>query len=111
MDRNRIRELHNITDWRNIPSILERGILCHRLAARAAHESVADQEVQQRRTEVTIPAGRPLHHYACLYVDARNAMLYRLLAEDKSRLAVLAVDPAVLDVEYKRGRGSDGTVR
>jgi hypothetical protein len=99
LDRDRIQELHYITDWKNIPSILAHGILSHRAAERVAHESVADEEVQARRAEVRIPGGRPLHHYACLYFDARNVMLYRLIQQGQLRLAVLAVDPAVIDSE------------
>jgi len=37
--------------------------------------------------------------YACLYVDARNAMLSRLLYEGRDDLAVVAVDVGVLDIE------------
>ena len=36
MERSRIRELHDITDISNVASMLERGILSHRLAGRAA---------------------------------------------------------------------------
>jgi hypothetical protein len=59
MERSRIRQLHYITDMANMASILEQGILSHRLAQRAAsghvsvaasgHVSVADAEVQVRR--------------------------------------------------------------
>ncbi|MBW3614675.1 MAG: DUF4433 domain-containing protein [Actinobacteria bacterium] len=96
MDRARLRELHNIAHFENIPSILERGILSHRHARHVQHQSVADEDVQARRAETRVPGGLPLHRYACLYVNARNAMLYRLLGV--APLAVLAVDPAVLDL-------------
>lgn len=96
MDRARIRELHNIAHFENVPSILDRGILCHRQASRLQHVSVADEEVQARRAATRVPGGLPLHRYACLYVDARNAMLYRLLGT--APLAVLALDPRVLDL-------------
>lgn len=96
MDRSRIRELHNIAHFQNIPSILSRGILSHRHARRVEHHSVADESVQARRAQTRVPGGLPLHRYACLYVDARNAMLYRLLGT--APLAVLAVDARVLDL-------------
>jgi hypothetical protein len=96
MDRARIGELHNIAHFENVPSILRHGILCHRRATRLQHRSVADEEVQARRAATRVPGGLPLHRYACLYVDARNAMLYRLLGT--APLTVLAIDPQVLDL-------------
>jgi ssDNA thymidine ADP-ribosyltransferase, DarT len=102
MDRARIRELHYITDIANVASILDLGILSHRLAERIAHISVADEQVQAIRAAKRIWTGRSyrwLHEYANLYVHARNAMLYRLLKQGTGELTVLAVDPRVLDVE------------
>ncbi len=96
MERARVRELHNIAHVENAPSILNHGILCHQRAARLQHQSVADEDVQARRAATRVPGGLPLHRYACLYVDARNAMLYRLLGT--APLTVLAIDPEVLDL-------------
>jgi ssDNA thymidine ADP-ribosyltransferase, DarT len=103
MERSQIKELHYITDMANIPSMLEQGILCHRLAARTAqgHVSVADEEVQARRAGKRIWLGRyyrRLHDYANLYIDARNAMLFLLLQAGQGDLTVLAIDPKVLDL-------------
>jgi ssDNA thymidine ADP-ribosyltransferase, DarT len=72
MERSQILELHYITDMANVPSMLEQGILCHRLATRTArgHVSVADHEVQARRAGKRIWLGRyyrRLHDYANLY--------------------------------------------
>ena len=104
MDRTSIRELHYITDIKNVPSILRQGILSYRLVRQAAlrHVSVADGSVQRRRARKLVPVGprgRPLHAYANLYFHARNAMLYRLLRQREGDLTVLAVDPGVLDLE------------
>jgi hypothetical protein len=102
MDRARIRELHYITDIANVASILELGILSHRLADQVAHVSVADERVQAIRATKPIWTGRSyrwLHEYANLYLHARNAMLYRLLKRGTGDLTVLAVDPCVLDIE------------
>jgi ssDNA thymidine ADP-ribosyltransferase, DarT len=103
MERSQIQELHYITDMANVPSMLEEGILCHRLAERTAqgHVSVADHEVQARRAGKRIWLGRyyrRLHDYANLYIDARNAMLFVLLQTGQGDLTVLAIDPAVLDL-------------
>lgn len=103
MERSQIRELHYITDMANVPSMLDQGILCHRLAIRTAqgHVSVADHEVQARRAGKRIWLGRyyrRLHDYANLYIDARNAMMFVLLQAGQGDLTVLAIDPAVLDL-------------
>lgn len=103
MDRSQIQELHYITDMANVPSMLERGILCHRLAVRTAreHVSIADEEVPARRASKRIWLGRSyrfLHDYANLHVDARNAMLFLLLGAGEADLAVLAVDSTALDL-------------
>jgi ssDNA thymidine ADP-ribosyltransferase, DarT len=103
MERSRVRELHYITDIANVPSILEHGILSHRLVERliGPHVTVASQEVQARRAGKRVWTGRSaraLHDYANLYLDARNAMLYTLLRNRRGDLTVLAVDPEVLDL-------------
>lgn len=107
MDRADIQELHYIAAIVNIPSIIQRGIVCHTAAERlsSGHVSVASVEVQSRRASRRIPGGLRLHEYVNLYLNARNAMLFRLLnnhdlehrvpAKD---LAVLRVDPTVLDL-------------
>jgi hypothetical protein len=103
MERSRIRELHYITDIANVPSILEHGILSHRRVERLVgpHVTVASPEVQSHRARKRIWTGsrsRALHDYANLYLDARNAMLYTLLRNQRGDLTVLAVDPQVLDL-------------
>jgi hypothetical protein len=104
MERSRIRELHYITDIANVGSILDRGIYSHRLAARRVSSRVRidDVEVQRRRAvkRVKIPgSSRALHDYANLYVNARNAMLFRLLNSGAGDLTVLAISPRALDRE------------
>src|SRR5205823_1165758 len=56
----------------NVPSILEHGILSHRLADRVEHESVAMPEIQMRRRTKQVPGGRPLHDYVNLYFNVQN---------------------------------------
>ena len=76
-----VRELHYITPIENLPSILEKGILSHKLASKIPHLSVALDVIQERRKNKIIPRGRPLHDYVNLYFDARNPMLYRRLEQ------------------------------
>jgi ssDNA thymidine ADP-ribosyltransferase DarT-like protein len=103
MERSRVRELHYITDIANVPSILDHGILSHRLVERLVgpHITVASPEVQVRRAGKRVWTGRSaraLHDYANLYLDARNAMLYTLLRSGRGDLTVLVINPQVLDL-------------
>jgi len=104
MERSRIQELHYIAVIANAASMLDQGILSHRLARRMArdHVSVADPEVQARQARKKVwteRSSRSLHEYANLYIDARNAMLFILLRNRQADLAVLAIDPAVLELD------------
>lgn len=97
MTRQEVKELHYITPIENIPSILQHGILCHRLAKKHIHRSVAMPEVQARRASKRLPQGGSLHDYANLYFHARNPMMYVRRNEHQS-LCVLCINPAVLDL-------------
>lgn len=96
MKRSDIEELHFITPIENLASILEYGIVCHNRAKELPHQSVAMNEIQERRRDKRIPGAGALHDYANLYFDAHNPMLSRLRGSN-DRLAVLRVDPVVLD--------------
>ena len=98
MRREELDELHYITPIVNVTSILEKGILSHRLADRVPHGSVAMQEVQNRRSSKRLPNGRMLHEYANTYFNARNAMMY-LRRDAHAQLCVLRIGPAVLDID------------
>lgn len=95
MDRKDVRELNYITPIQNLPSILENGILSHKLASKILHRSVAMDEIQDLRKIKAVPRGRPLHDYVNLYFDARNPMLYKRLDQHRE-LCVLQVDPDVM---------------
>ncbi len=75
MRRSDLAELHFITHIANVASILEHGILCHKKAKRLDPASVAMPEIQDIRAKKAVPAGKPLHEYANLYIHARNPML------------------------------------
>lgn len=97
MERHELTELHYITPIANVPSILRLGILSHNRAKRAAHQSVAMNEIQARRAKVIVPGGRKLHEYVNLYICARNPMMYKRQTQSKE-LCVLAISPCVLDL-------------
>lgn len=99
MKREEISELHYITHCDNVPSILKVGILSHMRAGGYSHVSVANPSVQNRRSGTRLPNGRPLHHYANLYFNARNPMMY-VLSRDQGHenLAVIAVASTILEL-------------
>lgn len=98
MRREDLRELHCIMPIENMPSVMRVGILPHQQARRVAHDSVANQDVQERRARVRVRGGRPLHEYANLYFSARNPMMYAM-REDHASLCVVSVSTDVLDVD------------
>lgn len=97
MHRDDLEELHYITPINNIPSILRYGILSNRRADRLEHETVALQEVQERRENKRLPTDRWLHDYVNLYICARNPMMYRRRNLHRD-LCVLRISPEVMDI-------------
>jgi len=97
MDKAELQELHYITLISNIPSIMARGILSNKSAKKIRHQSLAKEEIQDRREKKVIPGGRPLHEYANLYFHARNPMLY-LRQDHHNKICVLRVNIRVLDL-------------
>jgi len=110
MERDELQELHYITPICNVPSIMQHGILSHARAEPLQHQSVAMEEMQDRRARVRVPGGKPLHEYANLYICGRNPMLYKRL-DQREQLCVLAVSTDVLDlpgvVVTDRNAGAD----
>lgn len=103
MRRSDIQELYYITHIENVPSILERGILSHNAATKVSHFSIANEKVQRRRANKTVPlrgGGRkPLHAYANLCFNARNWMLKEVLGPDgDAPVCVLTIDRSVLEI-------------
>lgn len=97
MKRHELTELCFIVPISTVPSILKNGILCHRLAERLNHESIANQSVQDIRANKIVPGGKPLHDYANLYVCARNPMMF-VRRNGHESLCVLRVSTDVLDL-------------
>lgn len=94
MELSRVTELHYMTPLANLRSIAIRGLLSHARASALKHESVALDSVQDRRSGKQVPGGQMLHSYVNLYLDARNAMMYKL--RDVADLIVVRVHPQVL---------------
>ena len=56
MNRRDLEELHYITAISNVPSIMSLGILSHNQAKNLSHDSVAMEEIQNRRKNKRIPS-------------------------------------------------------
>lgn len=97
MKREDLQELHYITAISNVASIRSNGILSHKRAKRIQHDSVAMQEIQDRRKDKVVPGGLPLHEYVNLYICARNPMLYKRRTQHND-LCVLRVSTDILDL-------------
>jgi len=97
MNRAELQELHYITQIDNVPSILQHGILSHSRASCLTHKSMAMPEIQDRRSSVVVPNGRPLHEYANLYFCARNPMLFKRQSQ-RNEMCVLRISVDVLDL-------------
>jgi len=77
----KLRGLYYITHIDNLPSILERGILCHRKVEdeKIAFTPIYDASIVANRKERKLPDGRNLWDFVNLYFQPRNAMLYRVV--------------------------------
>ncbi len=95
MTSDELRELHYIAPIANAASILSCGILSHRLVKTIDHDSIAMQQVQERRENKLVPGGNRLHDYANLYFNARNPMMF-VLRGKHAELCVFRVSPEVL---------------
>lgn len=99
MHRDQVQRLYYITSIGNLASILDHGILSYARAARLLHSDIAMASVQDVRSRKRVPQGKRLHEYACLYLWARNPMLFKRSREMLEELCVLSVDPSVLELE------------
>ena len=90
--------LYNITAIDNVSSIIRHGIVCHDYAKRICHYSIAMEDVQERRSQKSVPNGLRIHQYANLYFSFRNPMMYKRkdLAED---LCILVLSASVLNID------------
>jgi O-acetyl-ADP-ribose deacetylase (regulator of RNase III) len=96
-----IQELYYITHIENIPSILAKGILSHKLVEdqQISYTPIYDQQIVTNRREKTAPNGKSLWDFANLYFQARNPMLYRVIREKKKKsLVILGIRPQILDL-------------
>lgn len=94
-------------------SIYTLGILSHKKAEKISHQSVAMDEIQERRKKVVVPGGRPLHQYVNLYFHARNPMMFKR-KDFYKELCIVKVSKDVLNlpqVVISDGNASSDYVR
>ena len=94
---HRVTELHSIMPIRNIPSVMQYGILSHERASELHHEDILLSDVQDKRDSKSVPGGLKLHQYANLYFCARNPMMYKRNSE-RDNLCVLRISRKILNM-------------
>src|SRR3990172_2835459 len=99
MKRSDIEALYYICHIENLPSIIEKGILCYNKAKKLRPETIYNPDVKERRKNKLIPFGRTgkkLHDYANLYFNPRNAMM-SAIRDRHAELCVLSIDANILN--------------
>lgn len=94
-----IDHLFHITHLDNVPGILQRGLLCRNRIEdlQLSYMDLSDADCQARRScKVLGGRGVDLHNYVPLFIEPRNAMLYRLQKSLKESGAADAL--AILEV-------------
>lgn len=95
-------DLYYITHIDNLPSILKLGILSHSRMEKEGvqRRPIYDPSIVNRRRDKAVPSGGSLWEYANLYFQPRNAMLFRVVAENSAEnIAVLSLRPSILGRE------------
>jgi O-acetyl-ADP-ribose deacetylase (regulator of RNase III) len=87
-------QLYYITHINNLASILQHGILSHHNIEKDGipYERIYDSGIVSNRQSILTPDSKSLWHYANLYFQPRNPMLYRVLYEKSYKdIAIVAV--------------------
>lgn len=93
---HRVTELYSIMPIRNIPSVMQHGILSHERASELPHSDISLSDVQDKRDLKAVPGGLKLHQYANLYFCARNPMMFKRNSQSDN-LCVLRVSTQILN--------------
>jgi len=77
----KLRGVYYITHIDNLPSILDKGILCHKRIEeeKIQFTPIYDAEIVESRKNIKMPDNKTLWDFANLYFQPRNAMLYRVV--------------------------------
>jgi len=99
--RREIQNLYHISPIENLQSILREGIFSYAEVQRRGipFTPIYNASIVETRQQRTAPDGKSLWHFANLYFQPRNAMLYRVVKERKEKgVIVLALKPQVLEI-------------
>ncbi len=88
----------------NLASVRQHGLPSHERVSNVTHQSIADDEIQQRRAK-RVPNGLRLHEYVNLYICARNPMLWKRINQ-RGNICVLRVDPRCHSYDWRCRDGS-----
>ena len=109
------KQAYHFTHVANLPGIARTGLLSHRLVREGDLEfvDISDNEVQPRRSRPEPVFRRSIHDYVPMYLNPRNAMLYKLrdYAEDLVMLAVDMDGFEMDDVVYTDGNAACAATR
>ncbi len=98
----KLRGLYYITHIENLPSILQRGILCHRRVEeeKIKFTPIYDSDIVKERRDKQLPGGRNLWDFANLYFQPRNAMLFRVVfysGVSKEDIIIIGIKNSILN--------------
>ena len=89
--------VYHMTHIKNLPSILEHGLLAHNNPYQQV--DISNQAVNARRSHCETIYGRSVHDYVPLYFNPRNAMLYKTQIQYRSDIVMLGFSNEVLLME------------
>lgn len=100
----KLRGLYYIAHINNLPSILEKGILCHRrvIEEKINFTPIYDEAIVNSRKDKKVADKGSLWDFVNLYFQPRNAMLYRAMffsAVNAEDIIIIGVKPSILDRE------------
>jgi O-acetyl-ADP-ribose deacetylase (regulator of RNase III) len=99
---NYIKELYYITHIKNLPSILENGILSHLLIKEQKIDftPIYEEEIVSKRRDKKVPGtDSTLWDYANTYFQPRNPMMYRVIHEQTvNKIAVIALNRNIMNI-------------
>jgi hypothetical protein len=99
MELRALKAFYYIATIANIESIMNLGILCYNKAKNIEHESIAMDEIQERRINVVVPdaggKGKSLHDFVPLYFDFWNPMLSSR-RHINEKICILVLDKSVI---------------
>ncbi|KAA0443932.1 MAG: DUF4433 domain-containing protein [Candidatus Thioglobus sp.] len=99
-----INSLYYICHINNLASILKNGLLSHNSVQTLTPETIYDKDIINRRKDIkpNPEKNETLWDFTNLYFNARNAMLYRVIHEQKAKnIVIIQFKKSILDYAKK----------